>query len=108
VNKYHIDLLAHFLQRLRAAPDGQGNLLDHAMVLHGSGLGDGDLHDHVDLPLVLVGGGAGQLKGGRVLEYPANTPMNNLHLALLDKVGVRIEEFGDATGMLPVEPLADV
>jgi len=108
VNKYHIELTAHFLQRLRATGDGPGTLLDHAMILHGSGLGDGDLHNHVDLPLVLIGGGAGQLKGGRVSEYSANTPMNNLHLALLDKVGVRVEEFGDATGVLPVEPLADL
>jgi hypothetical protein len=108
INKYHIELLAHFLERLRATPDGQGNLLDHAMILHGSGLNDGDRHDHVDLPLVLVGGGAGQLKGGRVLKYPADTPMNNLHLALLDKVGVHGEKFGDATGTLPIEPLAGV
>jgi hypothetical protein len=108
INKYHIELLVHFLEKLRESADGQGTLLDHAMILHGSGLGDGDLHNHVDLPLVLVGGGAGKLKGGRVIEYPANTPMNNLHLALLDKVGVRIEEFGDATGILPVEPLAGV
>jgi hypothetical protein len=108
VNKYHIALLAYFLERLRATPDGDGNLLDHAMILHGSGINDGDRHDHVDLPLVLVGGGAGQLKGGRVLNYPAGTPMNNLHMALLDKAGVQTEMFGDATGTLPLEPLSDV
>jgi hypothetical protein len=78
------------------------------MILHGSGINDGDRHDHVDLPLVLVGGGAGQLKGGRVLNYPAGTPMNNLHMALLDKAGVQTEMFGDATGTLPLEPLSDV
>jgi hypothetical protein len=108
INKYHIELLAYFLQNLRKAADGDGSLLDHAMLLHGSGLNDGDRHDHVDLPLVLVGGGAGALKGGRVLAYPADTPMNNLHLALLDKVGVREEKFGDATGALSLEPLSGV
>jgi hypothetical protein len=108
VNKYHIELLAHFLERLRATPDGEGNLLDHSMILHGSGLSDGDKHDHVDLPLVLVGGGAGGLRGGRVLRYPVETPMNNLHAALLDKVGVPVEQFGDATGILPLEPLSGV
>jgi hypothetical protein len=108
INKYHIELLAYFLGRLRATPDGAGNVLDHAMILHGSGLNDGDRHDHVDLPLVLVGGGAGALKGGRVLSYPIETPMNNLHLALLDKVGVRIDAFGDATALLPLEPLSGV
>lgn len=108
VNKYHLELLAHFLGRLRATPDGDGTLLDHAMILHGSGLGDGDRHDHTDLPLVLVGGGAGQLKGGRVLRYPVETPMSNLHLALLDKVGVHAEKFGDSSGVLPLEPLSGV
>jgi hypothetical protein len=108
VNKYHIALLAYFCGRLRATREGAGNVLDNAMILHGSGLNDGDRHDHVDLPLVLVGGGAGALKGGRVIKYPIETPMNNLHLALLDKVGVRLDKFGDATGVLPLEPLAGV
>ena len=108
INKYHIELLAYFLGRLRAATDGPGTLLDHAMILHGSGLNDGDRHDHVDLPLVLVGGGAGTLRGGRVLTYPIETPMNNLHLSLLDKVGVRTEQFGDATAILSLEPLSGV
>jgi hypothetical protein len=108
VNKYHLELLAQFLGRLQSTSDGDGNLLDHSMVLHGSGLGDGDRHEHTDLPLVLVGGGAGRLKGGRVLRYPVDTPMSNLHVALLDKVGVRVDRFGDATGALPLEPLSGV
>jgi hypothetical protein len=108
INKYHLELLAHFLERLKGTSDGEGNLLDHAMILHGSGINDGDRHDHVDLPLVLVGGGAGQLKGGRVLGCPPDTPMNNLHMALLDKVGAPAEKFGDATGTLALEPLSGV
>ena len=108
VNKYHIALLAYFLDRLKSTADGEGNLLDHSMVLHGSGINDGDRHDHVDLPLVLVGGGAGQLKGGRVLHYADGTPMNNLHMALLEKVGVPAEKFGDATGTLSLEPLSGI
>jgi hypothetical protein len=100
INKYHIELLAYFLGKLQATPEGDGNLLDHSVVLHGGGISDADAHSHINLPLVLVGGGGGSLKGNRVLRYPAETPMNNLHLALLDKVGVRIDKFGDATGAL--------
>jgi hypothetical protein len=108
INTYHLQLLAYFLERLRGTPDGDGNVLDSAMILHGSGISDGDRHDHTDLPLVLVGGGAGKLKGGRVLRYPTETPMNNLHLAMLDKIGAHVEKFGDATGVLPLEPLSGV
>jgi hypothetical protein len=108
INTYHLQLLAYFLGRLRSTGDGDGNLLDNAMILHGSGISDGDRHDHSDLPLVLVGGGAGTLKGGRVLRYPIDTPMNNLHMAMLDKIGARVETFGDATGVLPLEPLSGV
>ncbi|MGE3512761.1 MAG: DUF1552 domain-containing protein, partial [Vicinamibacterales bacterium] len=106
INTYHLQLLAHFLQRLRDTPEGDANLLDNSMVLHGSGISDGDRHDHSDLPLVLVGGGAGRLSGGRVLRYPVDTPMNNLHLAMLEKVGAPVEKFGDATGVLSLEPLS--
>jgi hypothetical protein len=109
INTYHLTLLARFLEKLRSTPEGDGNVLDHAMILHGAGLSDADAHDHDDLPLVLVGGGTGQMKGGRVLNTPIKTPMNNLHLALLDKVGVHPEKFGDATGTLSlVEPLSGI
>jgi hypothetical protein len=108
INLYHLQLLASFLERLRATPDGDGNVLDKAMILHGSGISDGDRHDHTDLPLVLVGGGAGTLKGGRVLRYATDTPMNNLHMAMLDKIGAPVERFGDATGVLSLEPLSGV
>ena len=104
INQYHIQLLAYFLDKLRTTPDGDGNLLDHSMILHGGGISDGNQHSHIDLPLVLAGGGAGKLKGGRVLRYPVDTPMNNLLLTLLDKVGAHPETFGDATGVLELEP----
>src|SRR5437773_3709154 len=108
INAYHIDLLARFAGRLRDIEDGDGTLLDHSMMLQGSGLSNSDQHSHIDLPLVLVGGGAGSLKGARHLRYPKDTPMNNLHMALLEKVGVNVEKMGDATGRLQLEPLSGV
>jgi len=108
INTYHIQLLARFAEKLRSIPDGDGTLLDHSMVLQGSGISNSDQHSHIDLPLVLVGGGAGSLKGGRHLRFPKDTPMNNLHLALLDKVGVDVSKFGDSTGTVQLEPLSGV
>jgi hypothetical protein len=108
VNAYHISLLARFAEKLRSTRDGDGTLLDHSMILQGSGLSNSDQHSHIDLPLVLVGGGAGRLKGGRHLRFPKDTPMNNLHMSLLDKVGVDVANFGDSTGRINLEPLAGV
>jgi uncharacterized protein DUF1552 len=108
INTYHIQLLAYFAERLNSIADGDGTLLDHSMIMQGSGLSNSDQHSHIDLPLVVVGGGAGSLKGGRHLRFPKDTPMNNLHLALLDKVGVPVEKFGDATGRIELEPLSGV
>jgi hypothetical protein len=107
INTYHVSLLAYFAERLNSIPDGDGTLLDHSMVLQGSGLSNSDQHSHIDLPLVLVGG-AGGVKGGRVLRHPVDTPMNNLLVAMLDRVGVPPEKFGDASGELPLEPLSGV
>ena len=107
VNQYHISLTAHFLDRLKSTPDGDGNLLDHSLVLHGGGISDANEHSHIDLPLVLVGG-AGGVKGGRILRHPRDTPMNNLLVAMLERVGVHTDTFGDATGKLPFEPLSGV
>jgi Protein of unknown function (DUF1552) len=100
INKYHVELLAYFLNKLKMTPEGPGNVLDNALVVHGGGISDADAHSHVNLPLVLIGSGGGAVKGGRILRYPLDTPMNNLHLALLDKVGVHMEKFGDANGVL--------
>ena len=108
INAYHIELLARFAEKLKATPDGDGTLLDNSMVLQGSGLSNSDQHSHIDLPLVVVGGGGGRLKGGRHLKFPKDTPMNNLHLALLEKVGVPVEKLGDSTGRIDLEPLAGV
>jgi len=108
INTYHIELLARFAEKLKSIPDGDGNLLDHSMLLQGGGLSNSDQHSHIDLPLVLVGGGAGTLKGGRHLRFPKDTPMNNLHMAMLEKIGVPVDQFGDATGRLTLEPLAGV
>jgi hypothetical protein len=100
INKYHVELLAYFLDKLKTSPEGDGTVLDHSMILHGGGISDADAHSHINLPLVLIGGGSGSLKGNRIVRYPVETPMNNLHLALLDKVGVHIDQFGDATSAL--------
>jgi hypothetical protein len=100
INKYHVELLAYFLNQLKTTPEGDRNILDNALVLHGGGISDADAHSHVNLPLVLVGGSGGSVKGGRILRYPVDTPMNNLHLALLDNLGVHVEKFGDASGVL--------
>jgi hypothetical protein len=108
INTYHIELLARFAQTLASMKDGDGTLLDQSMILQGSGLSNSDQHSHIDLPLVLIGGGAGKLKGGRHLKFAKDTPMNNLHMALLDKVGVPVENFGDASGRIQLEPLTGV
>jgi hypothetical protein len=103
IQNYHLTLFAKFLDKLKATPDGDGNLLDHTMLLYGSCMSNSNLHNHNPLPTLLAGGGAGQLRGGRHLKYPENTPMSNLLLSVLNKVGVPAEKIGDSTG-----PLADV
>ena len=108
INAYHIELLARFAEKLKATADGDGTLLDNSMILQGSGLSNSDQHSHIDLPLVVVGGGGGRLKGGRHLKFPKDTPMNNLHLAMLEKVGVPVEQLGDSTGRIDLAPLAGV
>jgi hypothetical protein len=102
INKYHVQLLAYFLEKLRAMPDGDGNLLDRSMILYGSSMSNGNQHDHDPLPILLAGGAAGQLKGGRHFTFAPHTPMSNLLLSVLDKFGVRQERFGDSTGRLEV------
>ena len=100
VNAYHMSLTAEFAQKLRAIKEGDGTLLDHTIIMHGSGLGDGDKHTPMNLAVTLVGGGCGQLEGGRHHVYPMNTPMMNLGLSLLDKVGVELDSLADSTGRL--------
>jgi hypothetical protein len=100
INIFHMRLFAQFVEKLRATPDGDGSLLDNVILLYGAGLSNSDVHLHHDLPVMVVGGGAGQLKGGRHIRTPEHTPLANLHLTLLDKMGVRIENLGDSTGRL--------
>jgi uncharacterized protein DUF1552 len=102
INKYHVRMLGYFLEKLKATPDGDGTLLDHAVVLYGSSMSNGNQHDHDPLPILVAGGAAGQLKGGRHLVFPAHTPMSNLMLSLLDKLGAHQEQFGDSTGRLEI------
>ena len=91
-------LLAHFLDRLQATPDGDGSLLDHVTVLYGGGLSDGNRHSSENLPVLLAGGGAGALDGGRHVRCPDPTPMSNLHVTLMDKLGVPVDRFGTSDG----------
>ena len=100
INAYHVLLFSYFVERLRATTDGEGSLLDHSLILFGSGMGNPDIHDHSNLPIVVAGGGSGAVKGGRHIRYAQPTPLANLHMTLLDKAGVRVERFADSSGML--------
>lgn len=100
INRYHVQHFAYFLEKLRQTPDGDGSLLDHSVFVYGSGISDGNIHFHLDLPMLVVGGGAGTLKGGRHLHYANDTPLSNLYVALLDKLGLPMDQFGDSTGQL--------
>ena len=102
INKYHVEMLAYFLDKLKSTPDGDGNLLDHSMVLYGSSMSNGNQHDHDPLPLLLAGGASGQMKGGRHMQYAPHTPASNLLLAMLDKLGVDQSAHGDSTGKLEI------
>ena len=98
INHFHVSLFAEFLQKLQATPEGDGSLLDHVLYLYGSGMGNPNVHDHVNLPIIVAGGAAGSMRGGRHLRYNDATPLANLHLTLLDKVGVRLDSFADSDG----------
>ena len=100
IQMYHLSLFARFLDRMRNTQDGDGNLLDHSVLLYGSNMSNSNAHNHFPLPNLVLGGGAGKLQGGRHLRYPDHTPMSNLLLSLLDKASVRIDNLGDSTGML--------
>jgi hypothetical protein len=98
IQRHHIGLFAEYLEKLRNTPDGEGSLLDHTMLLFGSGISNSDRHTHGPLPTLLLGGGAGTLKGGRHIVYPEHTPLTNLQLTLLNKLGVPAEKLGDSNG----------
>ena len=98
VNKFHMTLFSYFLEKLRSTPDGDGSLLDHSMILYASPLSDGNLHMYKNLPVVLAGGASGQIKSAGHVEFPKETPITNLYLTLLDKLGIHVESLGDSTG----------
>jgi hypothetical protein len=102
LNRYHVTILAYLLDKLKNTPDGDGNLLDHSIVLYGSAMGDGNQHNHDPLPVVLAGGASGKLKGGRHLRNAPKTTMSNLLLAILEKFDIRQEKFGDSTGLMEI------
>jgi hypothetical protein len=102
LNRYHVGLFAYLLGKLQAIPDGDGTLLDHSMVLYGSAMSDANQHNHGPLPIILAGGASGRLAGGRHIRNAPDTTMSNLLLAMLDKLGVPTEKFGDSTGMLAI------
>jgi hypothetical protein len=102
IDAYHVSLFAYFLEKLRNTPDGDGSLLDHSLILYGGGIGNGNLHEHTNLPLLMAGKLGGQIKPGRHVLYPDDTKMTNLLLTVLDKAGVPTEKLGDSTG--PIQP----
>jgi hypothetical protein len=97
VNTYMVSMFADFVKRLQSTPDGEGTLLDHSLVLYGSGMSNGNLHSHTPLPLVIAGGAAGKVKGNRHFTNPDLYPIENLHVAMAQRLGVEIETFGRST-----------
>ena len=108
INQFHVSLFAEFLAKLKATQDGNGTLLDHSLFLYGSGIGNPNIHDHTNLPILVAGGAAGGMRGGRHIKFAKPKPLANLHLTLLDKVGVNLDSFADSTGRVDelFEPLS--
>ncbi|MCB1122979.1 MAG: DUF1552 domain-containing protein, partial [Verrucomicrobiae bacterium] len=108
INTFHVSLFAEYLEKLNNTPEGNGTLLDNVLILYGSGIGNPNVHDHTNLPTIVAGGAAGGMKGNRHIRYDNPVPLANLHLTLLDKVGVRIDSFGDSNGKIDelFEPLS--
>jgi hypothetical protein len=100
INQFHVSLFAYYLEQLAAVADGDGTLLDHSLILYGSGMGNPNIHDHVNLPIIVAGGSAGRARGGRHIKYAETMPLANLHLTMLDSVGVRLDKFADSTGKI--------
>ncbi|MXY70884.1 MAG: DUF1552 domain-containing protein [Acidobacteriia bacterium] len=108
INAFHVSLFAGFLEKLKSTPDGSGSLLDHTLYLYGSGMGNPNVHDHTNLPILVAGGAAGSMQGGRHVKYDEPTPLANLHLTLLEKVGIHLDSFGDSQGTIDelLQPLS--
>ncbi|HEX7795535.1 MAG TPA: DUF1552 domain-containing protein [Vicinamibacterales bacterium] len=106
INEYHFRQFAYLVDKLSKLPDGDGNMLDHTLFLYGTGISDSNTHFHDDLPIALVGGKAAGIRGGRYIRYPKATPLTNLHVTILQNMGVPVEQIGDSTGT--VDRLTDV
>ncbi len=108
INAFHVSLFSEFVQKLKTTPDGDGTLLDNTVYLYGSGMGNSSLHDHVNLPILVAGGAAVGMKGGRHIRYEKGKSLANLHLTLLDRMGVNLDKFGDSDGKVEnlFEPVA--
>jgi hypothetical protein len=106
INRYHTELFAKYATKLKATPDGDGNLLDHMIILYGAGISNSNAHSGVNLPLMLFGGGSGRLKGGRHLKFADRPSQANLLMTIMDKMDYPVDKVGGSTGKLPVDPLA--
>ena len=108
INAFHVSLFAAFLEKLKSTQDGDGSLLDHSLYLYGSGMGNPNVHDHTNLPILVAGGGASGVRGGQHIRYAEPTPLSNLHLTLLDKVGIHLDSFQDSKGKVDelLQPLS--
>ena len=102
---WHVELFSYLIEKMRATPDGDGNLLDHSLMMIGGGMSNGNIHSHMDVPIALVGG-AGELKGNRHVAAPMGTPLSNLHVSLVNRAGIPIDSFGDSTGALDLNAVA--
>ena len=107
INQFHVSLFADYLLKLQATKEGDGTLLDHVLYLYGSGMGNPNVHDHVNLPIIVAGGAAGNMRGGRHLKNKDPRPLASLYLTMLDKVGVKLDSFADSKGQVEelFEPL---
>jgi hypothetical protein len=108
INRYHTELFSQYLGKLRATPDGDGTLLDHMTLVYGAGISNSNAHSGENLPIIVAGGGAGKLKGGRHLKYTGRPPMANLLVTLMDKLDLPVDHLGGSTGKLPIDPLPGV
>jgi hypothetical protein len=100
INAYHVAMFAEYLQMLQETPEGEGTLLDHVTLMYGSSMGDGGKHEPRNLPILVAGGGGGTLPKGQHIQYASEEPVTNLYVTLLQKLGVKAEQFGDSTGVL--------
>jgi Protein of unknown function (DUF1552) len=101
INRFHVAQLAYFLRRLKSVQEGDATLLDHCLIVYGSGISDGNSHAHDNLPILLAGNANGSVKTARHIHFPAETPLTNLHVWLLNRMGAHTTRFGDSTGALP-------